>query len=249
MKVATKIRPTTIMSPEELITPRLLLGWVTAKRTYPCKQPACPAIGGGSEVTFKPLVPRLSVRETFLALTSPDKPLAKKPAQKQISEKPRAGVVIPEWSPSSGGEWDKHLLRYPGSLHSGVRLAAKWQSPGQGKEQAGECRAVVGILGEGGGGDIQESKIGDRDCLIKMHEEELWVLYVNTESLAPHSYVQASNCSALALGEHHQLLTVILPQLTRLIDLPFHLNILIFTVSNVLLLDIHWIAHRFYCSQ
>ncbi|KAG8284133.1 hypothetical protein J6590_003826 [Homalodisca vitripennis] len=36
----------------------LLLGRVTAERSCPCKQPACPAIGGGSEVTFKPLVPR-----------------------------------------------------------------------------------------------------------------------------------------------------------------------------------------------
>ncbi|KAG8318283.1 hypothetical protein J6590_006597 [Homalodisca vitripennis] len=38
----------------------LLLGWVTAERSCPCKRPACPAISGGSEVTFKPLVPRLS---------------------------------------------------------------------------------------------------------------------------------------------------------------------------------------------
>ncbi|KAG8284102.1 hypothetical protein J6590_003794 [Homalodisca vitripennis] len=51
----------------------LLLGWVTAERPCPCKQPACPAIGGGSEITFKPLAPRLSVREGFLALTSPGK--------------------------------------------------------------------------------------------------------------------------------------------------------------------------------
>ncbi|KAG8302347.1 hypothetical protein J6590_034660 [Homalodisca vitripennis] len=29
--------------------PWLLLEWVTAKRTCPCKQPTCPAIGGGSE--------------------------------------------------------------------------------------------------------------------------------------------------------------------------------------------------------
>ncbi|KAG8241269.1 hypothetical protein J6590_090278 [Homalodisca vitripennis] len=43
---------------------------VIAERYCPCKQPACPAIGGGSEVTFKPLVPKLSVREGFLALTS-----------------------------------------------------------------------------------------------------------------------------------------------------------------------------------
>ncbi|KAG8315336.1 sterol carrier protein 2 [Homalodisca vitripennis] len=50
----------------------LLLGQVTAERSCPCKRPACLAIGGGSEVTFKPLVPRLSVREGFLALTSPD---------------------------------------------------------------------------------------------------------------------------------------------------------------------------------
>ncbi|KAG8245069.1 hypothetical protein J6590_009146 [Homalodisca vitripennis] len=38
----------------------LLLGQVTVERSCPCKRPACPAIGGGSEVTFKPLVPRLS---------------------------------------------------------------------------------------------------------------------------------------------------------------------------------------------
>ncbi|KAG8319659.1 hypothetical protein J6590_086779 [Homalodisca vitripennis] len=44
---------------------------VTAERSCPCKQPACLAVGGGLEVTFKPLVPRLSVREGFLALTSP----------------------------------------------------------------------------------------------------------------------------------------------------------------------------------
>ncbi|KAG8278176.1 hypothetical protein J6590_027435 [Homalodisca vitripennis] len=34
-------------------------GRVTAKRSCPCKQPVCPAIGGGSEVNFKPVVPRL----------------------------------------------------------------------------------------------------------------------------------------------------------------------------------------------
>ncbi|KAG8304285.1 hypothetical protein J6590_097445 [Homalodisca vitripennis] len=50
---------------------RLLLVWVTAERSCLIKQLACPAIGGGSEVIFKPLVPRLSVREGFLALTSP----------------------------------------------------------------------------------------------------------------------------------------------------------------------------------
>ncbi|KAG8275414.1 hypothetical protein J6590_086536 [Homalodisca vitripennis] len=48
----------------------LLLGWVTTERSCPCKQPACPDIVGGSEVTLKPLVPRLSVREGFLVLTS-----------------------------------------------------------------------------------------------------------------------------------------------------------------------------------
>ncbi|KAG8320483.1 hypothetical protein J6590_067896 [Homalodisca vitripennis] len=36
----------------------LLLGQVTAERSCPCKRPACPAIGGGSEVTFKPLTTR-----------------------------------------------------------------------------------------------------------------------------------------------------------------------------------------------
>ncbi|KAG8271229.1 hypothetical protein J6590_068119 [Homalodisca vitripennis] len=55
----------------------VLLGWVTAERSYPCKRPACPAIGCGSEVTFKPLVPRLSVRVGFLSLTSRGKKLNK----------------------------------------------------------------------------------------------------------------------------------------------------------------------------
>ncbi|KAG8241262.1 hypothetical protein J6590_090418 [Homalodisca vitripennis] len=50
----------------------LLLGWVTAERSCPCKQPACPAVSVGSEVNFKPLVPKLSVREGFLAENSPD---------------------------------------------------------------------------------------------------------------------------------------------------------------------------------
>ncbi|KAG8266145.1 hypothetical protein J6590_078193 [Homalodisca vitripennis] len=36
----------------------LRIGFVTAERSIPCKQPACPTIDCGSEVTFKPLVPR-----------------------------------------------------------------------------------------------------------------------------------------------------------------------------------------------
>ncbi|KAG8303132.1 hypothetical protein J6590_018596 [Homalodisca vitripennis] len=64
------------LSPDNRIKQRrawLLLGWLTAERSCPCKQSACPAINGGSEVTLKPLVSRLSVREGFLALTSPGK--------------------------------------------------------------------------------------------------------------------------------------------------------------------------------
>ncbi|KAG8290993.1 hypothetical protein J6590_071685 [Homalodisca vitripennis] len=50
----------------------LLLRWMTAEQSCTYKQPACSAIGGGgSEVTFEPLVSRLSVREGFLSLTSP----------------------------------------------------------------------------------------------------------------------------------------------------------------------------------
>ncbi|KAG8278894.1 hypothetical protein J6590_011294 [Homalodisca vitripennis] len=48
----------------------LLLGWVTDERSCPINAPVG---GGGSEVTSKPLVPRLSVREGFLAVTSPGK--------------------------------------------------------------------------------------------------------------------------------------------------------------------------------
>ncbi|KAG8267092.1 hypothetical protein J6590_059135 [Homalodisca vitripennis] len=51
----------------------MLLGWVTAERSWPCKQPAYSAIGCGTEVTFKPFVPRLTVRDGFLAVTSPGK--------------------------------------------------------------------------------------------------------------------------------------------------------------------------------
>ncbi|KAG8262213.1 hypothetical protein J6590_057068 [Homalodisca vitripennis] len=49
----------------------LLLGWMTAKQSCPCKHPAYPATGGGSKVTFKPMVPKIGVREGFLTLTSP----------------------------------------------------------------------------------------------------------------------------------------------------------------------------------
>ncbi|KAG8252764.1 hypothetical protein J6590_049311 [Homalodisca vitripennis] len=48
----------------------LLLGWMTAERSCPCKQLACPAVDSGSEVTFKSLISKLSVREVFLALTA-----------------------------------------------------------------------------------------------------------------------------------------------------------------------------------
>ncbi|KAG8304481.1 hypothetical protein J6590_092507 [Homalodisca vitripennis] len=50
----------------------MLLGWVTAERCL-CKQPACPVIAGGSDVTFKLLVPWLCIRKCFLVLTSPEK--------------------------------------------------------------------------------------------------------------------------------------------------------------------------------
>ncbi|KAG8284194.1 hypothetical protein J6590_003890 [Homalodisca vitripennis] len=55
------------LSQDNQIKPRRacqLLGWVTAERS--CPVPACPAIDGGSEATFRP---RLSVKEGFLALT------------------------------------------------------------------------------------------------------------------------------------------------------------------------------------
>ncbi|KAG8325542.1 hypothetical protein J6590_065994 [Homalodisca vitripennis] len=49
-------------------TSGVVAAWrVTAERSCPCKQPAYPAIGGGSEGTFKSLVPRLIVRDGFLA--------------------------------------------------------------------------------------------------------------------------------------------------------------------------------------
>ncbi|KAG8333325.1 hypothetical protein J6590_000457 [Homalodisca vitripennis] len=98
-----------------------------------------------------------------------DNPLAKKPAQKQISEQPRAGGAPMVGSGTTissslfcqlcGSCLDRAIFftlqlhiysirTYPGSLS--VRLAARWQWPGQEIEQAAECRAVVGILGESG---------------------------------------------------------------------------------------------------
>ncbi|KAG8281503.1 hypothetical protein J6590_056880 [Homalodisca vitripennis] len=47
-----------------------LLGWVTAERSCPCKQPACPAVGGGLKVTFKPLVPNEGLPTRGLRLKS-----------------------------------------------------------------------------------------------------------------------------------------------------------------------------------
>ncbi|KAG8245289.1 hypothetical protein J6590_005603 [Homalodisca vitripennis] len=62
----------------------LLLGWVTAKRSCPCKQPACPAIGGASEVTFKPLVPsrQRSTKKDGVGLPAPT--TSKEPATPSI---------------------------------------------------------------------------------------------------------------------------------------------------------------------
>ncbi|KAG8270636.1 hypothetical protein J6590_081351 [Homalodisca vitripennis] len=46
-----------------------LLGWETAERSCPSKQLACLDVGGVSEVTFKPLVPSLRIREGFSVKT------------------------------------------------------------------------------------------------------------------------------------------------------------------------------------
>ncbi|KAG8277871.1 hypothetical protein J6590_033404 [Homalodisca vitripennis] len=50
---------------------RLLLGWVTTERSCPCKQPVCPAAGGGSEVTFNPLVPSKNYLNRLLSPGQP----------------------------------------------------------------------------------------------------------------------------------------------------------------------------------
>ncbi|KAG8306665.1 hypothetical protein J6590_042449 [Homalodisca vitripennis] len=56
-RVTDRTRTCTISnSDSKSYTAWLPLGWVTAERSCPCKQPACPSIGGGLEVTFKPLV-------------------------------------------------------------------------------------------------------------------------------------------------------------------------------------------------
>ncbi|KAG8272432.1 hypothetical protein J6590_040590 [Homalodisca vitripennis] len=44
-------QPGLIVYPPPLLW--LLLEWVTVERYCPCKQPACPAVGSSSEVTFK----------------------------------------------------------------------------------------------------------------------------------------------------------------------------------------------------
>ncbi|KAG8287815.1 hypothetical protein J6590_030377 [Homalodisca vitripennis] len=51
----------------------LLLEWVADERSYPSKQPACPVLGGVSQVSFKLLVLGLSVREGYLTLPLPGK--------------------------------------------------------------------------------------------------------------------------------------------------------------------------------
>ncbi|KAG8281067.1 hypothetical protein J6590_066726 [Homalodisca vitripennis] len=63
----------------------------------PCKRSTCPAIGGGSEITFKPLVRRLSVIEGFLALTSPVvKSISKHLGLKKLT--PINKVAVPQQS-------------------------------------------------------------------------------------------------------------------------------------------------------
>ncbi|KAG8295112.1 hypothetical protein J6590_087774 [Homalodisca vitripennis] len=44
----------------------LLLGWVTAERSSPCKHPACPAIGGGGSPLSRWSPDRRCVKHTFL---------------------------------------------------------------------------------------------------------------------------------------------------------------------------------------
>ncbi|KAG8286827.1 hypothetical protein J6590_051818 [Homalodisca vitripennis] len=81
--------------------------------------------------------------EISISKATVDKPLAKKPAQKQISEQPHAGGTSLQW----WGVGQASPRTYPGSLRFGVRFA-KWQWSGHGREQAGDCRAVMVILGE-----------------------------------------------------------------------------------------------------
>ncbi|KAG8265559.1 hypothetical protein J6590_092267 [Homalodisca vitripennis] len=54
----------------------LLLGWVASERSCPCKQPTCPAIGGGSEVTIKPLVSRLSLERPLTSSKDKKRPVS-----------------------------------------------------------------------------------------------------------------------------------------------------------------------------
>ncbi|KAG8316467.1 hypothetical protein J6590_049591 [Homalodisca vitripennis] len=77
--------------------PWLLLGWVTAKQSCPSKQPQqpiCPAVDGGSEVTFKPLVPTLSVEYVDPRPTSSI-------MEQRLLHKPNISVCAPHSSDSS----------------------------------------------------------------------------------------------------------------------------------------------------
>ncbi|KAG8304934.1 hypothetical protein J6590_082221 [Homalodisca vitripennis] len=97
----------------------LLLGQVTAERSCPCKRPACPAIGGGSEVTFKPLVPsflhiHLFQRKpmSFVTQVPPNKFLVR-----DIHTKSESGMPTSE-DPSLHPETEKHrIILYPANLH------------------------------------------------------------------------------------------------------------------------------------
>ncbi|KAG8317078.1 hypothetical protein J6590_034450 [Homalodisca vitripennis] len=65
----------------------LQLGRLNAERSCPCKQPICPVVGSGSEVTFKPLIPRLIVRESGRKCNSDHK-------DNRTRQKPRSRKTI-----------------------------------------------------------------------------------------------------------------------------------------------------------
>ncbi|KAG8272703.1 hypothetical protein J6590_036576 [Homalodisca vitripennis] len=125
----------------------LLLGWVIVERSCPCKQSACPAIGGGSEVTFKPLVPRLRIREGFLALTSSGRVDFKEPnlthskhpkdGRTGLPEVVRLAFVVPLKNP-----YDSRT-----GAPEGVRLAFVVITIGDHPNSLGRTRLLISSLG------------------------------------------------------------------------------------------------------
>ncbi|KAG8288863.1 hypothetical protein J6590_010982 [Homalodisca vitripennis] len=100
---------------------------VTAERSCPCKRSACPAIGGGSQVIFKALVPRLSVKMCLLYFSSGKAPLFQ--SRRHESSRP-VNLMCISYQYELTRQNLKVLRRRVGALDNSIKLITTW-TPGE----------------------------------------------------------------------------------------------------------------------